>query len=110
MPAKPKPKEEEAPRSGGVSPNALAAFSYIFGLLSALIVIVIEKENRYVRFHAFQSLLLSLVFIVACILVIGCFLSPIFFLYSLYLAYKAYTGEKYKIPYIGEYAEKQVER
>ena len=60
------------------------------------------------KFHATQSLILSLIFMVTYIFAIGCLLSPLFFLYSIYLAYKAYTGEKYKIPYIGEYAEKHV--
>ncbi len=116
MPAKPKPFKaekvaaESPSKSSGVSPNALAAFSYILGWLSALIVLVIEKENKFVRFHATQSLILNLVFIVTYLLAIGCLLSPLFLLYSIYLAYKAYTGEKYKIPYIGEYAEKHAEK
>ncbi len=44
----------------GLSPNAAAGLSYIFGWISATIFLNTGKNNRLVRFHAMQSLLFSL--------------------------------------------------
>jgi len=40
-------------------PNTAAGISYLFGWLSGLIVYFGERQNRYVRFHAAQSILLT---------------------------------------------------
>ncbi len=43
--------------------KAMAGISY-FGLLGFLIAMVTSRENRYVMFHAQQSLLLSIIFFI----------------------------------------------
>jgi uncharacterized membrane protein len=101
------------------------------GIIYSILVVVQDKTNRVARFHAFQSLLLlALGFIISIPLVIvytigmfvdialglpvftglGLLLSLAVMLGLLYFvimaAIKGYNGEIYKIPVIGNFAEK----
>jgi uncharacterized membrane protein len=42
--------------STGMQPNVAALLSYVLGWITGLIFFLIEKENKFVRFHAAQSL------------------------------------------------------
>jgi uncharacterized membrane protein len=48
-----------AKSSTGLDENVAALLSYIFGWVSGLIFFLIEKDSRLVRFHAMQSLLFN---------------------------------------------------
>ena len=50
----------------GLDGNVAAALGYPIGII-AIISLIIEKENRFVRFHAMQSLLLHVAWIVIAI-------------------------------------------
>jgi len=116
--------------SSSMSSNVAGMLAYLGGIITAIIFLVLEpyKNDRFVRFHAFQSLF----FTVACIafwiiwsIVWGILASisggylifvdlPLRLLvglaivgYWLFLLYKAYNNEQYKIPFIGEIAVKQ---
>lgn len=107
----------EEKTSLGLTPNLTAALSYVLGFVSGIIVFILEKENRYVRFHAMQSMLLSVAIFVLNIVVgfipivgpllgiIVCFIGLICWLIALI---KAAQGHYYKLPVIGEYADKQI--
>jgi uncharacterized membrane protein len=41
----------------GIQPNVAAGLSYVFGWVSGLIFFFMEKQNRFVRFHAMQSII-----------------------------------------------------
>ena len=41
----------------GMQPNVAAGLSYVFGWITGLIFFFMEKQNRYVRFHAMQSII-----------------------------------------------------
>jgi uncharacterized membrane protein len=41
----------------GMQPNVAAGWSYVFGWISGLIFFFLEKQNRFVRFHAMQSII-----------------------------------------------------
>lgn len=82
--------------------------AYLFAPLSSIILYLIEKENKKIKFHAMQSLLLGIVAIVLDFTFILSIFGFILWLYGLYVGYKEYTGETIKIPVIGEYAEKNV--
>lgn len=58
------PPVQTTKSSTGLDENIAALLSYIFGWLSGLIFFLIEKESRFVRFHAMQSLLLNVLFFV----------------------------------------------
>ncbi|MFH1521281.1 MAG: DUF4870 domain-containing protein [Candidatus Micrarchaeota archaeon] len=122
-----KPVEAPKPSSGGED-NLFGALCYIITLWVPLFVLFTDKKtNKFLAFHAWQSLILSVVWVVVFggfsvitgILTvfsgIGALLSCLLFplggvalLAHLFLAYKAYQGETYKLPIVGEFAEKQV--
>jgi len=113
-------------QAGGMAENVAGALCYIFGLVTGIIFLVIApyNQNKFVRFHAFQSIFAHLAIIVlwiAYVIVggiltilthgIGFFLFPLFglliFVLWLYLMYSAYNFKKVKLPVIGDLAEKQ---
>lgn len=52
----------------GLDGNVAAALGYPIGII-AIICLIMEKENRFVKFHALQSILLHVAFIVVAIAV-----------------------------------------
>jgi len=100
--------------SVGLSENVAGALSYLLGFITGIIFLLIEKDNKFVRFHAMQSTILFIaLFIVNVILTItfiGLLLVPIVGLIGLVLwlvlMYMAFTGKKFKLPVIGDIAEK----
>lgn len=100
--------------STGLDKNVAAGLCYIFGWLSGLIFLLIEKEDQDVRFHAMQSVIvfggLNLLNIALSISLIGIPLIPILGIVGLvlwiFLMVKGFQGEKYKLPYVGDLAEK----
>ena len=108
---------------GGMDANLTAALGYPIGII-AIIMIIMEKQNRFARFHAIQALLLIgawfVIFIglgivlgiLAALLNAPVLLSLLSLLWLawfaalLFSAYKAYQGEWFKLPVIGDMAEK----
>ena len=85
--------------------------------VSGLVFLVIEKENQFVRFHAMQSIVafgsITLVQIVLSFIpIIGWILSWLIWALSIVLwivlMAKAYQGQRYKLPWAGNFAEKQL--
>ena len=116
----------------GLDGNLAAALGYPIGVL-AIINLVMEKENKFVRFHAIQSLVLIVAYIVTFIvlMVLGMFLTIglslidsslaiigllvyalmglvvlAFFAGLIIAAVKAYQGQIFKLPIVGNIAEK----
>jgi uncharacterized membrane protein len=102
--------------AGGLTDNVAGLLAYL--LIPAIVFLFVDpyNRNRFVRFHSFQSIFLA-VFLFAVNLVLG--LLPIIgwaisFLVSIasfalwiVLMVKAYNGQKWKLPVIGDMAEKQ---
>jgi len=102
--------------STGLDPNVAGALSYLLGFLTGILFLVIEKESKFVRFHAMQSTLIFVaLFAVSLVLgaipIIGWLLYPLFMLASLILwlvlLFKAFQGEKFKLPVVGDIAEQK---
>jgi uncharacterized membrane protein len=117
--------------STGMQPNVAALLSYVLGWITGLIFFLIEKENKFVRFHAAQSII---VFGALTVLQIAIgifsgilaaihlyFLIPVFtLLYPLIglaglvlwilLLIKAYQGEMFKLPIAGDMAEEMSQK
>jgi uncharacterized membrane protein len=116
--------------STGITSNVAGLLTYIVGFITGIIFLVIEpyKNDKFVRFHAFQSIFFSVVVIGFSIVwsilsvVLGLvsmgFLAGIMFLISLLIhlgflciwilfMYKAYQNEYFKAPIIGDLAAKQ---
>ena len=128
------PPAQAGKSSTGLDENVAALLSYVFGWVSGLIFFLIEKDSRLVRFHAMQSLLFNvlvavvvfvmwIVFFVLFLIVsqISDVLSGIFGLVATLLwvvigigiliawimcLVKAYNRQYYKLPIIGNFAEK----
>ena len=114
----------------GLDTNVGAMLTYLpicgISLIYSIIVLVTEKDNKLMRFHAFQSLLLWGALIVGCIGVtivsvvlafVSSTLSVMFGLLvwlvalaviavAIFMCVKAYGGGQYKLPVIGDMAEK----
>ena len=107
--------------------NLLGALAYLLGLITGIIMYLAKKDDAFVRFHAIQSILFSIAFFVLNIILtaalgvfalatlgLGIVLIPMLtglyllavVLVWLLLMYKAYQEERYKLPLIGDMAEK----
>ena len=116
--------------SVGMTNNVAGALCYLFGFITGIVFLVLEPYNkdRFVRFHAFQSIFFSAVCIVFSMIWSSIFVSLLFtpgiglwglmsliflvirlgmFAGWLFLMYKAYNNEEYKLPIIGDIAAKQ---
>ena len=100
--------------STGLDANLAAALSYLVGFVTGIIFLVVEKENKFVRFHAMQSTLLFAGIVALDILlqlipfigalVVFLIVIPGSAILWLLLIYKAYQGEDYKLPLVGQMA------
>lgn len=97
----------------GLPENTEAALTYLVGWITGLIFLLVEKDNKKIRFHAMQSIVtFGACTLISMIPIIGWMLSPLVWLVAfilwLVLIVKAYQGEKFKLPVVGDFAEKQV--
>ncbi len=99
----------------GMEANVAALLSYLAGFITGIIFYVLEKENKFVRFHAMQSILVfGALFILSVILrmmpFIGWALMNLIWVLEVILwvllMLKAYKGEYFKLPITGDIAEK----
>ena len=113
--------EEKNKTELGIDENIEGLLCYILGWITGLVFLLVEKDNKFVKFHAVQSIALSIAaFVITVALMILSFmpyLGPVFGilngfitlgLLALWIAamIKAAQGEKYKLPVVGDTAEK----
>jgi uncharacterized membrane protein len=113
-----------------MAPNLAGALAYILGFITGILFLVLEpyKRDRFVRFHAMQSILYSAAGIVfkigwsilvsavvdvagwasLALVPVGLVISLGLFLFWLFLMYQAYSNREFRIPIIGALAAKQV--
>ena len=105
-----------AKSSTGLDENVAGLLSYVLGWITGLIFFLVEKDSKFVRFHAMQSIVVFSTITVANIVliyipVIGWVLRIVLSILALVLwiilMIKAYQGEKYKLPWAGDIADKQ---
>lgn len=126
----------------GLASNVGAMLCYIanflccIGLVLAVVFLITEKENRFVKFHALQSLFLALVQIVLSIIMgilttilglvlgmihmgflafflnwgLGIILFIVFAIIWVIAGIKAYSGQWYKLPLVGNFAWNMVNK
>jgi uncharacterized membrane protein len=113
----------------GVAPNVGGLLCYApccIGLIFSIVAAIVEKQSRFVRFHAFQSLLLHGAWIVLWValmmvrIAVAMILGPlamVLYLLTILLGFamlavvillmvKAYNNEEFELPVIGELARK----
>lgn len=103
--------------SSGLSDNAAATIAYLT-IIPAIIFLIVEpyNKNSYVRFHSWQSIFLGVAafaiqIVLSVIPVIGWVIIPFFLIGFLIIwvmcLIKANKGIRWKLPFIGDFAEKQ---
>ena len=128
------PPVQAGKSSTGLDENVAALLSYVMTWLTGLIFFLIEKDSRLVRFHAMQALILGIIAVVASfvlwfayfvIIIIASQISGalgslvslllglvIFVFFAAILVgwilgmIKAFQGQYFKLPVIGNFAEK----
>jgi uncharacterized membrane protein len=100
----------------GLEPNVAGLLCYVLGWITGIIFLLLEKDNKFVRFHAVQSIVvfgaISVVSIVlGWIPILGTIISSLLgilaFVLWIILMVKAYQGQLFKLPVAGDFAEKQ---
>ncbi len=103
--------ETSTPQKEQLDGNLKAALAYVAGWLTGLLFLLTEKEDKFVRFHAAQSLVLfGGINVIAFIPFLGWLVSillvPIAFILWIVLMIKAYQNEQFELPIIADWAKK----
>lgn len=113
--------------STGMSNNVAGLLCYVFGWITGLIFLLIEpyKNDKFVRFHAFQSIFFNVSLIAVYIgfailgvllalMHLGLLMLPLYMILGIgifgtwvFLMVKAYSNQTFKLPIIGNLAAKQ---
>jgi len=113
------------PTSMGMQANVAAGLSYVLTWLTGIIFFFVEKQNRFVRFNALQSILffggITVLDIVLSIAggFLGNFIGLLFscvlgllglvaFVGWIVLMINAFQGKYFKLPIVGDYAERYI--
>jgi len=120
----------DAPSSTGLEPNFAAALAYLAGPFSGILILLVERANSYVRFHAWQAIvglggLGALAVGVLVLSFLTLLLSPFVFTVMYWLSgliavvwvvawviclVKAFTGNAWQMPVAGRYAARLAAR
>lgn len=122
-----------ADTSSGIPAPIAAGLAVLFTIVGGIVFLVLERQNRFVRFYAMQGVLLGATAFVAglcfavlhiifgfipffgwIVLLIAWVASIVFWLgwviVYLVAAVKAFTGVEWEIPYIGPMARRQMDQ
>ena len=114
------------PSSTGLASNVAGALAYVLGPITGIFFVLMEKQSRFVRFHAMQSTLVWIALIVVNVVlsVFNAVLSRIPFIGWLFalgigvvfallslalwlsLMFMAFQGRQWELPIVGEHARK----
>lgn len=106
--------------------NLVAALSYFLGFITGVVILLVEKDDKYIRFHAMQSTLIfgglfvinlvvgmvfsNLSFLGLTVTTINTLISLAGLVFWIVSMVRAFKGEVFKWPIVGDIAEKQVGR
>jgi uncharacterized membrane protein len=130
VPSQSGPTSNNSGQGSGLDPNIASALTYLCGVITAIIFLLVEKTNKTVRFHAWQSLFFSLgVFVINIALnffsffltqiagILGVLIAMITMIFGLgvfilwiVLMIKAYQGSTLTLPVVSDLARKQVDK
>lgn len=102
----------------GFDPNVAAALTYVLGWITGVVFLLMERDSKFVRFHAMQSTIVFLALSLLCVLlqsipILGMLIAvflviPLSAVLWLILLFKAYQGERFKVPVAGDMAEQRI--
>ena len=102
----------------GLDRNVASMLCYALGWVTGVIFLILEKDDEDVRFHALQSIAtfgaLTLLNLVSGLIpifgwMIAALIFPVSFILWIVLMVKAYRGERFVLPWVGEWAADQIE-
>ncbi|MBP1906889.1 hypothetical protein ABE099_13245 [Paenibacillus turicensis] len=105
--------------STGIYENVAGFFCYLFAFVGGVVFLAIEKRSRFVLFHSLQSIMLFMVIMVFHVLtgfipvigvISGSLVTLLGVLLWLLLMFTTLQGKWVKLPWIGELAERQLQR
>jgi len=106
----------EAETTAGMAPNVAGLLCYVFGWITGIVFVILEKKSTFVKFHAWQSIMTFGVLTVA-VLTLGWIpiVGPILYILvwalwvvlAIVLIIQAHQGKMWKVPGAGNWAEKQ---
>ena len=107
--------EEREKSSTGLEENVAGFLCYLFGFITGIVFLVVEKKSSFVKFHAMQSTITFLgLFVIMGVLsfipIVNLLIVPIWILgliVWLILMVKALRGERYSLPIVGKMAEEK---
>lgn len=112
--------------SSDTNRNIVAALAYIpyFGIIVGIAILIVEKENKFIRFHALQSVLASgalylfsaffaafsknLSFLGILLTFLNSLINITAWVFWISSMIRAYQGKIFKWPIVGDFAERQV--
>ena len=100
----------------GMRARTAGLLCYLFGWVTGLIFFLLERENRFVRFHAMQSLLFfGILSVLEGIFsympffgAVGSVIGLVMFIGWIVMMVKAHRGEYYKLPFFGDLADRLI--
>jgi len=104
---------EEKPKQSTSVPQGIAGLlTYFIPFVGGLIFLFLEKESRLVRFHAVQSILLWIFFIILSAIfswmpLLNVLLWIFILVVWLFIMYQALIERMYELPFIGRIARRQ---
>src|ERR1035437_8746313 len=106
--------------SGAMADNVASALCYVLAFVTGILFLVLDPYTKKpaIRFHAFQSILLSVPCIVASIVLhiflrmlnlweLGSLVSLAIWAVFIFMAFQAYQGKKILLPVIGPITQQQ---
>jgi uncharacterized membrane protein len=104
-----------------LEPHVEATLAYLLPPFTGIAIFVMEKNSKFIKFHAMQSILFGIsAFVLTTIanalivIFIGVILAPLvtmgLFLAWLFVMWKAYEKEEYMLPIIGQVAKNYVDK
>ncbi len=107
--------EEKQKSSTGLDENVAGFLCYLFGFITGIVFLVVERESRFVKFHAMQSTITFLGLFVIILLfggipVIGALIFIFTLILWLVLMIKALQGKRYLLPIVGKMSEGKSDR
>lgn len=123
------PAQAPKAKSGsGMDQNVAGALCYVLGFITGIIFLLIEKDNKFVKFHAIQSIIFSLAVYAINFVLVGILftsmmaggfallgllstgLTVLYVVLWIMLMVKAYNGKEWQLPVIGGIAKSMSEK
>jgi uncharacterized membrane protein len=107
--------EEQGRSSTGLDESVAGLLCYMFGFVTGIIFLIVEKESRFVKFHAMQSTITFLgVFVILVVFgwvpLLGLLIWIAALVLWLFLMVNALRGKMVELPVVGKWAAEKAKK